>query len=143
MDLKQFITETVMSIVESTSELQRSYDLSHTGVVINPAVTGSNELLYQEGNISYSYRRIEVIEFDVAVSASEEADKGGKAGLKIWSAEVGLDGKKNARSEELSRVKFTIPIALSRSEVEWNNRNKERVTPASAMADSDYNPFSS
>ena len=141
MDLKQFITETVTSIVESTLELQRNYDRSVKGIVINPAVSGSNELLYQEDNIVYSYRRIEVIEFDVAVSASEGADKGGKAGLKIWSAEVGLDGKRNVRSEEVSRVKFAIPIALSRSEVEWNNRLKETSEPTPAIADSDYNPF--
>ena len=141
MDLKQFITETVTSIVESTYELQRTYDRPHaSGVVINPPVSGSNELLYQEDNIAYSYRRIEVIEFDVAVSASEGADKGGKAGLKIWSAEVGLDGKRNVRSEEVSRVKFAIPIALSRSQVELGNRVLEQSAPTSTIAEHDWNP---
>jgi len=137
MDLKQFITETVQSIVDATWELQIRYDHSLEGTVINPPVSASNQLLYQVENAAHSYRRIEIIEFDVAVSASEASDSGGKAGLRVWAAEVGVDGKKNSTSEKVSRVKFTIPIALSQSTVEKQNIERGKAVSDLDKADTD------
>jgi len=138
MDLKQFITETIQSIVDATWELQLNYDHQPWGgTVINPPVSASNQLLYQVENAAHSYRRIEIIEFDVAVSASEASDTGGKAGLRVWAAEVGVDGKKNSTSEKVSRVKFTIPIALSQSTVEKQNIERGKAVSDLDKTDAD------
>ena len=122
MDLKDFISETITGIVEATSQLQEAYE--NAGVLINPPVSVQERDLYEEGSTAHTYRRVEVVEFDVAVSASRETGGGGKAGLKILSVEAGVDGKHASKSENVSRVRFAIPIALKPSNAETLNLQK-------------------
>jgi hypothetical protein len=118
MDLKEFIKQTISGIVEATSELQQETDCA----VINPPVAPSVPEFYREGSERHTYRRVEAVEFDVAVTAASESGGGGKIGLKILSAEAGVDGKHDRRNEEVSRVKFSISIALPPSFAEDMNR---------------------
>jgi hypothetical protein len=120
MDLKDFIKETISAIVESTKELQAQFE--HAGVIVNPPVSIKEPNLYEHENTAHRYRRVETIEFDVAVTAATESSGGAKAGLKIFSAEVGADGKHARNREEVSRVKFSIPIVLSPADVEKANK---------------------
>ena len=122
MDLKEFITETITGIVEATSELQQKYE--EKGVIINPPLSLQDPKLYQEGGPSHIYRSVETVEFDVAVSAETETGGGGKVGLRILSVEAGADGTHNARNETVSRVKFSVPIALHPSDAERSNRTE-------------------
>ncbi|WP_299953799.1 trypco2 family protein [uncultured Roseobacter sp.] len=120
MDLKDFVKETIAGIVDATTELQEIYE--EKGVVVNPPVSVQERDLYEENNADHTYRRVETIEFDVAVTASSETGGGAKAGLRILSAEAGLDGKRSHSSEEISRVKFSVPISLPPSKAEGDNR---------------------
>ncbi len=120
MDLKDFIKETISAIVESTRELQMQFE--HAGVIVNPPVSMKEPNLYEHENTAHRFRRVEIIEFDVAVTAATESSGGAKAGLKIFSAEVGADGKHSRNHEEVSRVKFSIPIVLSPANVEITNK---------------------
>ncbi len=122
MDIKDFIKETVGAIAEATSELQSEYE--ETGTIINPPVSNQERDLFEEGGTGSTYRRVEVIDFDIAVTASGETGGGGKAGLKILSVEAGMDGKHTQRNEEISRVKFSIPVSLPPSNAESLNREK-------------------
>jgi hypothetical protein len=124
MDLKDFIKQTVSGIADSVAELQKEYE--ERGVVINPPVSVNNEKTYLHESERHKYRRIEVIEFDVAVTASSEMAGGGKAGLKVFSAEASLDGRRTSQSEEVSRVKLAIPIVLSPTGIENENRSASR-----------------
>ncbi len=121
MELKEFIAETIGSILDATIELQLEYE--EQGIIINPPVSVKERDLYDEGGAAHTYRRVEVVEFDVAVTASSEKAGGGKAGLKIFSAEAGVDGKLSKTNEEISRVKFSIPITLPASTAEVENRD--------------------
>ncbi len=121
MELKEFITETIGSILDATVELQLEYE--EQGIIINPPVSVKERDLYEEGGAAHTYRRVEIVEFDVAVTAASETAGGGKAGLKIFSAEAGVEGKLNKTNEEVSRVKFSIPITLSASTAEVENRD--------------------
>lgn len=134
MDLKDFIKETICGIVDATLELQASYEKSD--VIINPPVSVKERELYEEDGPGHTYRRVEIVDFDVAVTASSESAGGGKAGLRILSLEAGIDGKHVRTSEQASRVKFSIPITLSPSGAEA--RNKE-VLEARKKEDSDAN----
>jgi hypothetical protein len=120
MDLKGFIKETIAAIVESTSELQAQFE--GVGVIVNPPVSNKERDLYEHENLSHRYRRVETIEFDVAVTAATETSGGAKAGLKIFTAELGADGKHARNHEEVSRVKFSIPIVLSPANAEQANK---------------------
>ena len=120
MDIKDFIKEAIGAIAEATIELQTEYE--ETGTIINPPVSVKERDLYEEGGVGSTYRRVEVIEFDIAVTASGETAGGGKAGLRILSVEAGVDGKHSQQSEEASRVKFSVPVSLSPSGAEATNR---------------------
>lgn len=134
MDLKEFIKETVAAIVDATSELQVEYESK--GVIVNPPVSVKERDLYEHGNTTYRYRRVETIEFDVAVTAASETMGGAKAGLRIFAAEVGADGSHARNHEEVSRVKFSIPIVLSPADIERTNKDNaaaERQKSQDAM----------
>ena len=135
MDLRDFIKETISAIVTATVELQS--ELESTGVIINPPVSVTERELYEEGSTSHTSRRFEIVEFDVAISAAAETSGGGKAVLKILSIEAGADGKHQRTSEKVSRVKFSIPMALAPSKAEATNltarREHARTIPS-------YNP---
>ncbi|NSX55053.1 trypco2 family protein [Parasulfitobacter algicola] len=134
MDLKEFIIETISGIVDATDQLQTSYE--PTGTIINPPVSNSERDLYEEGSSKHRYRRVEVVEFDVAVSAASETGAGGKVGIKILSIEAGADGNHSRKNEEASRVRFSIPIALKPSSAEAANKeaSKKRRRSANEMA---------
>ncbi|MEX0318872.1 MAG: hypothetical protein AB3N21_13010 [Ruegeria sp.] len=120
MDIKEFIKETIAGIVDATVELQEEYQ--DADVIINPPVSVKERDLFKEGGTSHTYRRVETIEFDVAVTASSETGGGGKAGLRILSVEAGIDGKHVSSAQEASRVRFSIPITLRPSGAEAINK---------------------
>ena len=130
MDLKDFIKETVSGIVNATSELQSEFE-SH-GVVINPPVSTTDRDLYEHEEKGHRYRRVEVIEFDVAVTAASGSAGEAKAGLRIFSAEAGIDGKHSRNNEEVSRVRFAIPIVFSPARVEIANKAAAEVSSRKA-----------
>lgn len=59
---------------------------------------------------------LSVIEFDVAVTASESAGstRGGNLGasISVLSAKLGEETSKGSSSETVSRLKFSIPVVL-------------------------------
>lgn len=120
MDLKEFIKQTISGIVDATSELQASYE--RQGVIINPPVNSQGNNLYREDSMAYTLRRIETIEFDVAITVESETSGGGKAGLRIFAAEAGAEAKHARRGEEVSRVRFSIPLVFAPSFAEKANR---------------------
>ena len=101
MDLKEFIKETIVGLVEASRELQQQFEKD--GVVINPPVSSKERDLYRHGDTRHQYRRVEQVTFDVAVTASSETSGGGKAGLKVLSFEVGADGSHSRLNEQVSR----------------------------------------
>lgn len=120
MDLKDFIKQTIGGIIDATNELQATYE--DEGIFVNPPVTFKERDLFEENSPGGRFRRVETIEFDVAVSASSDSTGGGKASLKILSVEAGINGEHRRLSEEVSRVRFSIPLTLPKSSAEDANR---------------------
>ncbi|MET4102512.1 hypothetical protein ABIE58_001946 [Roseovarius sp. MBR-78] len=119
MDLKEFIKETVSGICNASSELE---DEGLYGAILNPPTDRIRSTVYEEGGAEYIYRRVESIEFDVAVTVEEETQKEGKAGLKVFSSEVGGGATKGNRNEIASRVKFTMSLCFPVTPEECRNR---------------------
>jgi hypothetical protein len=120
MDLREFIEETIQGIVGATISLQAN--LEEKGVIINPPVSPEFKEFYQHGARSHTFRKITSVEFDIAVTAGSETGGSGKAGLKVFSiVEAGAEGKHMRSSEEVSRVRFSLPIVLSPAAVEQEN----------------------
>ena len=84
MDLKDFIKEAVSSITKATVELQA--ELKDTGVVVNPPVFKEGTDQFHPGDTVWSHRHIERVKFDVAVTASEEAERRAAASSRLRSS---------------------------------------------------------
>lgn len=110
MDLKEFITETVSSILDSVTELQENYQDS--GHLVAPALNSSERKTVLPDPTLNTARVVEDITFDVAVTASSEKTGGGKAGIKVLSLELGGGLKGSSTHESISRVQFKIPLVL-------------------------------
>ncbi|MEX1034408.1 MAG: hypothetical protein WDZ54_00520 [Sneathiella sp.] len=119
MDLKEFIVETISAIADATNELQTSYE--NDEILVNPPTSQSGENVYLEGSGHYAFRHVRDVDFDVALTASSSLDAKGKAGLKVFSVEVGGGGGASKAQEQVSRVQFSIPIALKPTASEGNN----------------------
>lgn len=120
MDLKEFIKETVRSLIEASHELQ--VELAPKGAIINPPTDGGRAETFETGSATHFQRRVQLIEFDVALTVSSTNSAGGKAGLKIFSAEIGVEGEHARVKQDVNRVKFTLPVALPPSEHEATAR---------------------
>lgn len=107
MELKQFIKAAITDISEAISELQEELD---NGAIINPQEETGN--LNEHIEINDKFSRIERLNFDVAVTASEStgASGGAKAGISVFGAKI--NGETSAKSEHASRLTFSIPVVF-------------------------------
>ncbi len=120
MDLREFVEETIAALVEASMSLQDRYEESE--VLINPPAPQSGSGVFHPGSGNYTFRHVRDVEFDVALTVGAETSGGGRAGLKVFSAEIGASGEHARSSEQVSRVKFSIPITLRPTKYEWSNR---------------------
>jgi hypothetical protein len=132
MELKEFIKGTIASIVEATSELQNEFEAE--GILINPPSAQSGSDVYQPGSKNYTFRRVKDIEFDVAVTTSDETAQSAKAGIKVFAAELGGTGKKLKGTENVSRVRFSIPLTLKPTKEEIKNLEKKSEHDAESIS---------
>ena len=58
------------------------------------------------------------VEFDIAVTASNEQAKGAEGGIKVYGLTLGANGKQSEADSSVSRLKFEIPIALPAQVIE-------------------------
>lgn len=121
MDLQEFIKETISSIAEATLSLQEEF--ATKGLIVNPPTNQARSDTFDQ-SAAYNIRRVESVHFDVAVTATSETAGGAKGGLKVLSVEVGGHGTHAQGSERVSRVQFSIPVALPASNEEGQNKQK-------------------
>lgn len=112
MELKEFIKTAISDITNAVSELQA--ELSN-GAIVNPTLP--NSIALKTLVVDEEHRPIEQLAFDVAVTASEESgiDGQAKAGISIFGAKVGT--ATSAKSENVSRISFVIPVVLPTTHV--------------------------
>lgn len=97
MQLEDFVAESLRQVVAGVKRAQET--TGGLGGIVNPQSKG-----YAPG--------INRIDFDVAVTAVEEA--GTKGGIGILGGVVGLgaQGESNASNTTASRIKFSVAVAL-------------------------------
>jgi hypothetical protein len=111
MDLKDFVKETLVQISSGVKDAQEP--IRAQGGYVNPAAR-----VHQTSNPAH-FTTIEdgqavfLVDFDVAVSVSEEIEKGATAKLKVASIlDIGAGGKKDSSSSVTNRIGFKVPLAL-------------------------------
>jgi hypothetical protein len=103
MDLKEFITTTLVEIQEGVHDAINLANERHLSGAINPVFA------HKVGD-----RHIEKVNFDTAVTVATDTLKssGGKLGAKLHVIEAGIGGKSDnsISNSEVSRIQFSIPI---------------------------------
>lgn len=99
MDLKDFVRDTLTQIIEGVTEAQSS---TQEGTSVNPVGHGAVP------SPSWGHTPIQDVEFDVAVTTTEETGAGG--GITVFG--VGVGAKMSDLSSSVSRIKFRVPVAF-------------------------------
>ena len=112
MELDKFITEALNAVVKG---VKNSQDFAkENGARINPYVdkwdfdkTKTTYFGREEGA-----RAISTIEFDIAISSSNEQENGIKGGINVMSVNFGGNLSDKDIKGTVSRIKFSIDVVL-------------------------------
>ena len=108
IDLKQFIEETVKQIIDGVVTSQEYAKVK--GAYVNPAITH-----YAGGDLQINKETLpepQVVEFDIALTITENKNLKGGMGIFVAGLGIGYQGKKETSGNEISRLRFSIPVIL-------------------------------
>jgi len=110
MELKEFISETLIQIAEGVTDAQKRLRDAGSAAIINTNMTETSD-----GHLVTGGRRrpVEFVDFDVAVTASNENEKKAGGGIVVASLlKIEAGGKSNQSTGSESRIKFKIPMSF-------------------------------
>lgn len=120
LDLETFVKQTLIQISKGVDGAANELSKNHSVIIspygaYNKATSFNNTAIptKKERNI-FNNREIE---FDIAVTASEENSNDintkAKLTIKVVSASIGSDEIKTIQNSTISRVKFSLPIGFA------------------------------
>ncbi len=118
MDLKEFVSETIVSIVSGIKDAQvKSKELGasvNPGGLMRKSEAVSDNCTWDNRNNNFS----QPISFDIAITAEDTANAGAK--VKVLSGIFGADlgGEKGSKNVLASRVQFTVPVLFPPVDIE-------------------------
>jgi hypothetical protein len=108
--LEDFITETLTQIIKGVKNANLVAE--ENGAVINP----ENAFRSNNGDIlidnSYSFKVVQEINFDIAITAAEKSDTKGGVGVFVSIIGIGAQLKDSMENSTMSRIKFSVPVKL-------------------------------
>ena len=110
MDLKDFISQTLVQIAEGVSD--SSARIKELGGRVNPHVTSEHKELSRHGMLWSSGSAGHVVSFDVALTVNTGTGTKGGIGIFAGAVNLGSSGESKAESSSVSRVSFTVPLIL-------------------------------
>ena len=125
MDLKEFVSETLVSIIDGIKDAQgKSINL---GASVNPGGLMRHKAAVKENSIwdNTTNNYAQSVTFDIAITAEDSAQGGAKVKVLsgIFGGEVG--GEKESKNILASRVNFSVPVLFPTIDME----NPEARTP--------------
>jgi len=116
MELKEFVQETLRQLIDGVASVT-DFARQH-GAVVNPQTlefvsdSGQSDMWCEvTGRVSSK------VAFDVAVTAREATEAGGKAGVFLTPFKLGAEGKRDWSSQNVSRINFALQVLLPTSEL--------------------------
>ena len=115
MELDEFISTTLKSIIKSIND---SKDYAETnGAIINPIIMEMTNDHDQKTSIwrkdgKDGRRFLSKIDFDVAVSVSNEGESKIGGGLKVHVFNLGASNSESESNQTTSRIKFSLNVAF-------------------------------
>jgi hypothetical protein len=113
MELKNFVRSVIIELVTGLKEANEA--VKDSGALVNPAHVFplKEDFGHLFGHITkYQVERaVHKIDFDVAVTASEEKETKGGIGIAVATLGIGASGKSDTAQSTMSRIRFSVPIA--------------------------------
>lgn len=113
MDLKDFISQTLIQIAEGVSDA--SSKVQELGGQVNPHITSEHKEMGRHGILWGGGRAAHIVEFDVALTVNSGTGTKGGIGIFAGAINLGSSGESRAENSSVSRVSFTVPVLLPRS----------------------------
>lgn len=118
MDLKEFVSETLVSIVGGIKDAQEK--TKKLGASVNPgglmrkSEAVSDNSTWDNRNNNFS----QPVAFDIAITAEDSAKGGAK--VKVLSGILGGDigGEKGSKNVLASRIQFTVPVLFPPEDID-------------------------
>lgn len=110
MDLKEFISETLVQIVSGVADAQEK--AASVGGKVSPNLRGGQTALGSHGFLFAEGGAAQVVQFDVALTVKEGTGTKGGIGIVAGVVSLGSTGQSNTENSSVSRVKFGVPIVL-------------------------------
>jgi hypothetical protein len=113
MDLKDFISQTLVQISEGVSASGER--ISELGGQVNPHITSDHKEMGRHGILWAAGRAVHVVEFDVALTVNSGTGTKGGIGIFAGAVNLGSSGESRTDNSSVSRVTFTVPLTLPRA----------------------------
>jgi len=124
MDLKDFVSETLLSIITGVTDAQEK--AKEHGAHINPAGLMRHTTKIADNAIWDNRTNVyaQPVSFDIAVTAEDTAQGGAK--IKVLTGLFGgdLGGEKGSKNAVASRVQFVVPVLLPGQDIGDPNARK-------------------
>lgn len=118
MDLREFVAETLIQIVQGVSDAQ--VEQERLGANINPRILGSPEHFAKLGFLETGDSPAQVVQFDVALTVKDATGTKGGIGVVSGIFNLGSSGQSQTENLAVSRVKFSVPLTLRREMIVRN-----------------------
>ena len=115
MNIQEFIVDSLRGIADGVIQAQKELEGK---AIINPGCIDDADnkgaghrpnFLVANANIG---RLAQIVEFDMAITATEESSVEGGARLKVVGIGIGAEGTASSSSSLVSHIKFSIPVCL-------------------------------
>ncbi|MBU1138835.1 MAG: hypothetical protein KKA76_07655 [Proteobacteria bacterium] len=117
MDLKEFVSESIIEIIEGIIDAQSRISSEDAQVApemsklyLNSQAGGASLALGKDKNNNL----VHTLEFDVAVTANEGTETKGGIGVVAGVFALGSQGKSESNNQSISRLKFRVPVSFPR-----------------------------
>ena len=110
MKLQEFIRETIKEYIAGVKEAQE-YAAAHGAKVHPPSKKAGQQETFRMVDPT-TWQLLQNVEFDVAVTSTEGSEAKATAGIFVAAIGLGAQGKTDMSSSTVSRIKFSVPVAL-------------------------------
>ncbi len=111
LQLEDFVSETLKQIINGVKSAQKH--AAEYGARINP---DSLTFRTDQGHVKMWDQKTGIVaqevDFDVAVTTSQESKTKGGVGIFVGPVGVGSQGQSGAASQSVSRIKFNVPVVF-------------------------------
>lgn len=117
MELKEFVSQSLLSITEGVTDAQKK--ANEHGAFVNPGGLMRNVSKVEDNSIwdntTNNYAR--TVAFDIAVTAEEGTATNAKIGVLSGVFNLGANGASENKNAVVSRIQFSVPILFPVSQV--------------------------